>query len=130
MKTAGFRTLFVVLLVTASVSWCLAQDSNSDTKGKSATRTITGCLTQGSDANKFVLKGEDGSTWDVKSDTVSLADHVGHEIKATGVVSHNKMHNMKEDTKDMAQDAGADKNNSEHGHMQLTDVHMVSDSCK
>ena len=38
--------------------------------------------------------------------------------------------NMKEDTKDMAQDAGLKKDNHEHGHLKITDVKMVSDSCK
>lgn len=130
MRLAGYRALFVLLLTAASVSWCLAQDSNSDMKGKSATRTITGCLSQGDNASEFLLTGKDGSTWEVKSDAVSLADHVGHEIKATGVVSHNKVHNMKEDTKDMAHDSGMKNNNAEHGHMQITDVRMVSESCK
>jgi hypothetical protein len=36
---------------------------------------------------------------------------------------------MKEDTKDMAHDTGMKKNNSEHGHMRVTDVQMVSSSC-
>jgi len=47
----------------------------------------------------------------------------------TGVVSHAKAHNMKEDTKDMAHDAGMKKENTEHGHLKVTDVKMVSDSC-
>jgi len=130
MNKASCRILFVVLLVAASVSWCLGQESNSDAKGKSATRTITGCLTQGGNANEFVLTGTDGSTWEVKSDSVSLADHVNHEVKATGVVKHNKMHNMKEDTKDAVHDTGINNNNNEHGHMQITNISMVSDSCK
>jgi hypothetical protein len=40
------------------------------------------------------------------------------------------MHNMKEDTKEMAKDAGMKKSDSEHGHLKVTDVKMVSDSCK
>lgn len=130
MNTARYRMLLVVLLVVVSASWCLGQESNSEAKGKSATRTITGCLTQGDSANEFLLTGKDGSTWEVKSDSVSLADHVGHEVKATGVVAHNKMHNMKEDTKDAVHDSGINNNNAEHGHMEVTHIRMVSDSCK
>jgi len=40
------------------------------------------------------------------------------------------MHNLKEDTKDMAKDSGVKKDNSEHGHMKITDLKMVSDSCQ
>jgi hypothetical protein len=36
---------------------------------------------------------------------------------------------MKEDTKEMASDAGMKKSNTEHGHLKVTNVKMVSDSC-
>ena len=75
------------------------------------------------------MKAEDGSTWEVRSSNVSLAEHVGHTVSATGVVSNAAMHNMKEDTKDMAHDTGVKKDNKEHGHLKVTDVKMVSDSC-
>ncbi|MBV9182510.1 MAG: hypothetical protein JO356_14460, partial [Acidobacteria bacterium] len=71
----------------------------------------------------------DGSDWEVRSDTVSLADHVGHTISATGVVSNQTAHNLKEDTKEMAHDTGVKKHNTEHGHLRITDVQMVSSSC-
>ena len=121
------RNLFlcVVLAVGASV-WVMASDTD---KGKSDTRTITGCLAQGDNAKEFKLTAEDGSTWEVKSSAVSLAEHVGHTISATGVVSNAMAHNMKEDTKDMAHDTGMKKDNREHGHLKVTDVKMVSDSC-
>jgi len=105
----------------------VAEDSSS--KGKSDTRAITGCLSQGDSAKEFNLKADDGSTWEVRSSTVSLADHVGHKITATGVVSNATAHNMKEDTKDMAHDAGVTKENNEHGHLKVTAIQMVSDSC-
>jgi len=107
--------------------WVMAGESSD--KGKSDTRTITGCLAQGDNAKEFKLTADDGSTWEVKSSNVSLAEHVGHTISATGVVSNAMAHNMKEDTKDMAHDAGMKKDNKEHGHLKVTDVKMVSDSC-
>src|SRR5215470_15546972 len=118
--------LCVVLALGTSV-WVMA--GNSSDKGKSDTRTLTGCLSQGDNAKEFKLTAEDGSTWEVKSSNVSLAEHVGHTITATGVVSNAMAHNMKEDTKDMAHDAGMKKDNTEHGHLKVTDVKMVSDSC-
>jgi hypothetical protein len=60
---------------------------------------------------------------------VALADHLGHTVSATGVVSNAGMHNMKEDAKDMAKDSGMKKDDSEHGHMKITDIKMISDSC-
>ena len=108
----------------------LGQDTTSSGKSKSKDRTITGCLTQGDSANKFVLNGNDGSTWDVKSDLVALVDHVGHTISATGTVSNVTMHNAKEEAKDAASSAGVKKTNNEHGDMEIASVKMVSKSCK
>jgi hypothetical protein len=120
--------LLCMLLACTASAWVMADDS-SDRKGKSDTRTITGCLSQGDSAKEFKLTGEDGSTWEVRSSKASLAEHVGHKVTVTGVVSNATAHNMKEDTKDMAHDTGMKKSNEEHGHLKATDVQMVSESC-
>jgi hypothetical protein len=99
-------------------------------KEKADVRDITGCLSKGDSAKEFLLTGNDGSTWEVRSSRVDLAEHVGHTVTATGVVSNAKMHNMKEDAKEMAKDSGMKKSDTEHGHMKITDVKMVSDSCQ
>jgi len=117
------KLLLLVILACFSASLGFA-------KSKTETRDITGCLSKGDSANEFLLKANDGSTWEVKSSNVALADHVGHTVTATGVVSNAKMHNMKEDAKDAAKDSGMTKSNEEHGHLKVTDVKMVSDSCQ
>jgi hypothetical protein len=99
-------------------------------KSKGEVRDVTGCVSKGDDAKEFLLTGSDGSTWEVRSDSVALANHVGHTVTATGVVSNVKMHNMKEDAQEAVKDSGVTKTNKEHGHMKITDVKMVSDSCK
>lgn len=121
------KSVFLCLLLVCTVFvWAMASDSD---KGKSDTRTVTGCLSQGDNSKEFNLKADDGSSWEVKSSTVSLAAHVGHKVTVTGEVSHATAHNMKEDTKDMAHDAGITKENKEHGHLKATDLQMVSESC-
>jgi len=104
--------------------------SSSFAKAKGDVRDVTGCLSKGDSAKEFLLTANDGSTWEVRSSKVPLAAHVGHTITATGVVSHAKMHNMKEDVKEAAKDSGMKKSDTEHGHMKITDVKMVSDSCQ
>ena len=99
-------------------------------EGKADVRDVTGCLSKGDSAKEFLLTGNDGSTWEVRSSRVALAEHVGHTVTATGVVSNAKMHNMKEDAKETAKDSGMKKSDTEHGHMKITDVKMVSESCK
>ncbi len=80
--------------------------------------------------NEFLLTGTDGSTWEIRSSKVALTEHVGHTVTATGVVSNAAMHNLKEDAKDAAKDSGMKKTDDEHGHLKVTAVKMVSDSCK
>ena len=124
------KLMLFVILTAFSTSWLLAQDESGSGKSKSDTRTITGCLAQGDSANEYLLTTNDGSTWEVRSDTVPLAHHVGHEVSATGVVTNATAHNLKEDAKDAAADAHMKKNDTEHGHMKITGVQMVSKSCQ
>ena len=122
MKTKMNGILFFLILAAFS-PLALA-------KSKGDVRDVTGCLSKGDSAREFLLTGDDGSTWEVRSSRVPLAEHVGHTVTATGVVSNAKMHNMKEDAKEAAKDSGLKKSDSEHGHMTVTEVKMVSDSCK
>jgi hypothetical protein len=104
-----------------------AQETKKPTHQK--TRALTGCLQKSDDAKEYNLVTGKGATWEVKSDGVDLAPHVGHTVTVTGVVSNAAMHGMKEDAKAEAQEHGMDKNAKEHGHMTVTTVKMVSESC-
>jgi hypothetical protein len=108
----------------------LAGCASGFAKDKADVRDVTGCLSKGNSAKEFLLTGNDGSTWEVRSSKVALSKHVGHTVTATGVVSNATMHNMKEDTKEAAKDSGMKKTDNEHGHLKVTAVKMVSDSCK
>jgi hypothetical protein len=129
MTTKWSRLLLCVVLAGLTSVWALAQDT--DTKSKGAVRNITGCLTNGDSANEYLLTANDGSTWEIHANSsVDLASHVGHTIEAKGVVSHAKMHDLKEDAKDAAKDSGMKKSNTEHGHLEVTHVRMVGESCQ
>ncbi|HEY6765939.1 MAG TPA: hypothetical protein VI386_14335 [Candidatus Sulfotelmatobacter sp.] len=121
----GVIALF--MFVGAAVQ-ATAQDTTKTTHKK--TRTLTGCLQKGEDANEYNFAAKGGGTWEIKSDSVNLGDHVGHTVTITGVVSNAKEHGMKEDTKDEMKEHGMDKNATEHGHMTVTDLTMVSDTCQ
>jgi len=131
MTTKLIRLVMCLVLAGLTASWVIAQEETSD-KSKGDVRTITGCLSKGDSADEFVLTGNDGSTWEARGHKsgVNLSNHVGHTITATGVVSNATAHNMKEDAKDAAHDSGMKKSNTEHGHLKITDVQMVSDSCQ
>ena len=122
---AGF---IAVMMFATVVGLAAAQDTTKATHKK--TRTLTGCLQKGEGANEYNLTTKGGATWEIKSDSVKLDDHVGHTVAVTGVVSHHKEHAMKEDTKAEMKEHGMDKDAKEHGHMTVTDLKMVSDSCQ
>lgn len=115
-------------VLVSGVGIAHAQDQKETTHKK--VRTIKGCLTKADDPKEFNLTGTDGSTWELKSDSVKFAPHVGHTVTVTGVVSNAALHGTKEDIKDEAREHGVDKNSTEHGHMTVTGLKMVSESCE
>jgi hypothetical protein len=115
----------LIALLGASFMPAFAATQN-ETKDKDASlRTLTGCLSKGDGAGEYNLVTPEGNTWEVKSDTVKLAGHVGHTVTISGKVSNATMHGAKEKAKE-----AVDSDAKEHGHLTATDIAMVSDSCK
>jgi hypothetical protein len=93
--------------------------------------SATGCLQKGDKPNTFKLVGKDGKTWDVMSDKISLAGHVGHTVTLTGDVMKGDMAGMKDTSmskmgKDTTKSYGA---SSSSGAMNVTAMTMVSTTC-
>ena len=105
-----------------------AQETTKTTHKK--TRTLTGCLQKGEDANEYNFTAKDGGTWEIKSDSVKLDEHVGHRVKIIGVVSNATAHGMKEDAKEEMKEHGMNKHATESGHLTVTNVTMVSEACQ
>lgn len=122
-KVAGAMLAFALMLGSG---WAQKDDTKKETHKN--TRTVTGCVQK--DGDEYQLTSKDGSTWELKSDSVDIAKHVGHTITATGAVSNAALHGAKEDTKTAAREHGVDKNSTEHGHMTVTNLKMVSSSCE
>ena len=110
----------LALLPAAGIASTTKQDRDDD-RGK--VREVTGCLQK--EGDDFELMADNGSTWELKGDKANLGDHVGHTVRVKGTVDHEKMHNAKEKAKEKTQD-----NPNEHGHLTVTDVKMVSRSCR
>src|SRR5664279_302285 len=113
-----------LFLFAGTAGLATAQDTTSTTHNK--TRTLTGCLQKGDDANEYRLTTAKGSTWELKSNGHKLGTHVGHTVTITGTVSNAEMHGMKEDAKAEAKEHGMDQDSTEHGHMTVTNVKTVS----
>jgi len=66
-------------------SWAAAQNYPSQTGGTGSETTLQGCLA-GTDAG-YTLTDKNGTTFQLTGDTAMLSEHVGHEVKVTGVAS-------------------------------------------
>ena len=89
-----------------------AEAKDKAAKMTGQTMTATGCLTkEAKEKNEYIITGDDGKTWGVKSDTVKLNDHLNHKITVTGKVTKGGHGN-------------------EAGDMNVSDVKMVSENCK
>jgi hypothetical protein len=119
---------FLALFMFAGTAGLATAQNTTETTHKK-TRTLTGCLQKGDDANEYKLTTAKGGTWELKSDSLKLGDHIGHTVTITGVVSNATVHGAKEDAKAEAKEHGIDKDSTEHGHMTVTDLKMVSDNC-
>src|SRR6202521_903934 len=123
------KTAMAFLALFAGAAALATADDTTKTTHKK-TRTLTGCLQKGDDANEYNFTAKDGGTWEIKSDSVKLDDHVGHTVQIVGVVSNATAHGMKEDAKAEMKEHDMDKHATERGHMTVTDLTMVSDTCQ
>jgi hypothetical protein len=116
----------LALALMFSSAWAQTGETKKETHKN--TRTVTGCMQK--DGGEYIATAKDGSSWEVKSDSVDLAKHIGHTVTVTGAVQNAALHGAKEDTKAEAREHGIDKNSAEHGHMTATNLKMVSSSCE
>ena len=123
------KNKFLLSMVAASALLMIpaigfAQDKDAEV------RTLTGCLSKAEGSHEYKLTTGNGGTWELHSKTVKLSPHTGHTVTVTGKVRNAAMHGAKEKAKDEMKEHDMDKNATEHGHLRVTNISMVSDSCK
>jgi ABC-type sugar transport system substrate-binding protein len=123
------RNRLLLSVVAASALLMVPAIASAEDKGAEV-RTLTGCLSRGDGAHEYRLTTENGATWELRSETVKLSRHAGHTVTVTGKVRAADLHEAKEKAKDEMKEHGMDKDAKEHGHLKVTKVSMVSDSCK
>jgi hypothetical protein len=121
----------LLLSMFAASTLLLVPAIGSSSEDKDAeVRTLTGCLSKAEGAHEYKLTTENGGTWELHSKSVRLSPHRGHTVTVTGKVRHADMHEAKEKVKDEMKEHDMDKGATEHGHLTVTSLSMVSDSCK
>jgi hypothetical protein len=86
--------------------------------------TVTGCLQKGTQPGEVTLTAADGKSYDLRSDSVKLDQHIGHQVTVTGTASHEtKAEEKKEGQVEKASSKEAIAN------LSVTDVKMISETC-
>ncbi len=109
----------IIVSVVLGLSVLVAYARNNDSRGSETTITATGCLAQGNSPKEFRLTSEDGKRYELRGDSVPLADHVGHKVTVKGTAMKES---QAEDKKDEARENKAVT-------LQVTDIQMVSSNC-
>ncbi len=142
-KIATVVAAFVVTATSFAAGPASAAVAHPRSGGSAHPDSVTGCLRKGDKPNSFTVTGSDGKTVTVKSQTVSLAGHVGHTVTLFGKAmpagrdkmggkkasemsrmgDSSKMHAMNDST--MPAGAGM-----KHGMMRVTRMTMVSATCQ
>jgi|ERR1700722_1763680 len=128
MKKLMF-VLFAFALLASTVS--LAQDAaKPETVPVAAPAaaaqpiTVTGCLQKGTQPGEVTITGADGKSFDLRSDSVKLDQHIGHQVTVTGTdTRETKAEEKKEGQVEKASSKEA------YGDLSVTDLKMVSETC-
>jgi SH3 domain-containing YSC84-like protein 1 len=90
-------------------------------------KTVTGCLQKGDEPNEFSIIGGDGNRWGLRSSSVKLDEHVGHQVTVTGSpVRETRAEENKEKKEGQVENASSKE---EYGDLRVTTLKMVSDTC-
>jgi hypothetical protein len=119
----------IILCPVASRAQEPAAPAKTTAKPMHPAITVTGCLQKGDSADEFAITGENGKTWELRSRTVKLAEHVGHTVTITGVRHHEtKAEEAKEAKTETKESKEAEA--KEAGDLRVSNLKMVSDTCK
>ena len=87
-------------------------------------RTMTGCLSEGTEPGTFVLTHGKHKTMLTGSD--ELKNHVGHEVKVTGAWEEGA---MAESNESAETEANEKKSGKEEHELKVSNIQHISDTC-
>ncbi|HYK48272.1 MAG TPA: hypothetical protein VEU94_00995 [Terriglobales bacterium] len=117
------RMLASIVLALLMSLTALAQDTTKPSDDQK-TKAVTGCLQKGDQADLFSITGEDGKSWDLRSSSIKLDEHVGHKVTVTGSPTRE----AKAEEKKEGQVENAARKEA-LGELRVTDLRMVSPNC-
>jgi len=115
---AKYAVACVLALGLGSLAWT-SQENQAKTKGGNSV-TVTGCLQKGDEAGEYSITGEDGKRYGLRSKSVDLSKHLGHQVTVTGT----KMREENEEKE--KKEAGG----GEYADLRVTNIKHISETCK
>jgi hypothetical protein len=91
------------------------------------TRTITGCLTMTDD--EFVLTADGGGIWELVGNSVRLDGYTGNTVTITGIVSDPVLNGSQANARREAKVQSVLKHVAGYGHMTVTKLTWLSNTC-
>jgi len=117
--------LLVFVTVLFVIGFYCTPSGLAQEKSAGGKKTVTGCLQKGDEANEFSITGEDGKTYDLQSSAVDLSKHLGHKVTVSGTFKPESYEKEKGEAEEHEK-----KEAAEAGDIRVTNLKMVSDSCK
>ena len=115
---------FILAAVSLALSLYVTPAGFAQAKAGGKT-TVTGCLQKGDESDEFSITGEDGKTYGLRSSAVDLSKHLGHKVTVTGTLKAESNEKEKGESEEHEK-----KEAAEAGDIRVTNLKMVSETCK
>jgi len=89
------------------------KDKKEETRSPKPLQNVTGCIRKGDERGEVFITGEDGKTWELRSSSVKLDEHIGHKVTVTGSTTRE-----------------AEEKREGIGDLRVTTLKLISKSCK
>lgn len=116
---------FFLLAFAFGLGVYVTPSATAQEKSAGGKTTVTGCLQKGDEPGEYSITGEDGKTYGLRSRTVNLAPHLGHKVTVTGTLRAESAEKEKGEAA-----AHERKETAEAGDIRVSDLKMVSETCK
>ena len=117
--------LCILFAFALAVSAYLVPSASAQEKMAGGKTTVTGCLQKGDEPGEYSITGEDGKTYGLRSRAVNLSQHLGHKVTIIGTLRPESAEKEKGKAEEHEK-----KEAAEAGDIRVTDLKMVSDTCK
>jgi hypothetical protein len=96
-----------------------------DQMGSKHEVSVTGCLTQGSEADGYYVTGQDGKMYELSGKSAEFSKHVNHTVTVMG---HEGMMSKSHESK-MEESEKGESGGKSYTDLHVTSLKHVSDTC-